>query len=156
VKTPALADLAAVVIPSETTRNQAVALESTVLSYLHTARGRKKSLKLLSADGEMCDLSEQLADLLVQTAAILARGDAVVVNALARELSTTEAATLLGMSRPTFIRLLDDGSLPYRRVGSHRRVDLKQVMAYRQQLLERQRQAYVQLMQASDELGIEE
>lgn len=45
------------------------------------------------------------------------------------ELSTTEAARLLGMSRPTFINLVESGAVPYRWVGSHRRMSKSAVLA---------------------------
>jgi excisionase family DNA binding protein len=149
-------DSTGVVVPTAATRQRAVAVESTVVGYLRQKRGRKNALKLLSADGEMCDLTDQMADLLAQMAAIMARGDAVVVNALSRELSTTEAATLLGMSRPTLIRLLEEGALPHRKVGSHRRVDIKDVLEFRRRRLDQQRAAYAELMRANDEFGITE
>jgi excisionase family DNA binding protein len=152
----AIVDPKAVVVPTEATRRNADAVEATILRYLRDKHASRKSLKLLSADGEICDLPSQMVDLLAQMAAILARGDAVAVNALSRELSTTEAATLLGMSRPTFIRLLDQGELPYRMVGSHRRVDLKQVLDLRWRRLEQQRQKYAELMRESDALGMTE
>jgi excisionase family DNA binding protein len=149
-------DANTVVVPTDRTRQRAVALESRMAEYLRQKRGRKDALKLLSADGELCDLPDQMADLLAQMAAIMARGDAVVVNALSRELSTTEAAVLLGMSRPTLIRLLETGAIPHRMVGTHRRVDLKQVLEFRRKRLDQQRKAYAELMRENDALGIVE
>lgn len=149
-------DATAVVVPTDTTRDRAGAVNVKVAEYLRGKRTRGNALKLLSADGELCDLPDQMADLLAQMAAILARGDAVVVEALTRELSTTEAAALLGMSRPTLIKLLDAGELPYHLVGTHRRVDLERVLEFRRRRLEQQRAAYADLMRQSDDLGITE
>jgi excisionase family DNA binding protein len=60
------------------------------------------------------------------------------------------------MSRPTLIRLLDTGQIPSHRVGTHRRVQLLDVIAYRRERLRQQRKAYEDLMLESDALGIEE
>lgn len=46
------------------------------------------------------------------------------------ELSTTAAAALLGMSRPTLINLLDAGEIPFRWVGSHRRITRAAALAH--------------------------
>jgi excisionase family DNA binding protein len=66
-----------------------------------------------------------------------ARGQSVVLSAEDAqdegELSTTEAATELGMSRPTLINLLDEGHIGYRMVGSHRRIPRGEIAAYRKE-----------------------
>ena len=65
----------------------------------------------------------------------VADGQAVAVHTLeAQEVSTTQAAQLLGISRPTLIDLLDRESVPYRMVGTHRRVSLSEVLALRVRL----------------------
>ncbi|MEV6347075.1 helix-turn-helix domain-containing protein [Actinoplanes sp. NPDC051851] len=56
-----------------------------------------------------------VVDLLAQVCDTLRRGDGVVVSEIARELTTSEAARLLGVSRPTLIGLLDNGAIACRR-----------------------------------------
>jgi excisionase family DNA binding protein len=86
----------------------------------------------------------------------LGQGDEVVVGAASRELSTSEAARALGMSRPTLVRLLDAGELPSRKVGSHRRVRTADVLTFRRHQMQQRRKAYEDLMLASDALRLDE
>jgi excisionase family DNA binding protein len=49
---------------------------------------------------------------------------------MAKELSSGELASLLGVSRQYAVRLLDEGRLPFRRVGNRRRVRLSDAVCY--------------------------
>ena len=93
-------------------------------------------------------------DLLRQVSAILDRGDGVVVSEVARELTTSEAARMLGVSRPTLISLIDKGEIKSHKVGTHRRVALGDVLTYRRRRISQQREAYEALMAEQDDLGI--
>jgi len=97
-----------------------------------------------------------VVDLLLQVCAVLDRGDGVVVSEVKRELTTSEAARVLGVSRPTLIGLLDKGEIKSHKVGTHRRVALEDVLAHRRRRIEHQRKAYEALMAEQDELGIYE
>lgn len=97
---------------------------------------------------------ELVIDLLRQIGAALGRGDGVVVSEIARELTTSEAARVLGISRPTLTSLLDKGEISYHRVGTHRRVALQDVLAYRRHRIAQQHARYEALMAEQDKLGI--
>lgn len=62
----------------------------------------------------------------------LAAGRSVTVLGGEEEISPREAAELLGVSRPFAARLLDEGRIPSRRVGTHRRTCVRDVLAYRE------------------------
>lgn len=68
------------------------------------------------------------------------RGLAVSVIPQSQILTTQQAAELLGISRPTLIRLLDAMRLPYQQVGTHRRLLLEDVLRYREERREAQYQ----------------
>ncbi len=60
------------------------------------------------------------------------------------ELTTQQAARLIGVSRPTLIRLLDTGAVAYRRTNGthgHRRISRRDALAYLRADLQRRRQA---------------
>ncbi len=84
----------------------------------------------------------------------MSQGNAVSVVSLEAELTTQQAADLLNVSRPFVVKLLDDGVLPHRMVGSHRRVQLKEVLEYKQRTMEQRREALRELTQLSQEMGL--
>jgi len=77
-------------------------------------------------------LSPLVARLLRASVHELLEGHAVTLVPTEQELSTVEAAGLLGVSRPFLIsHLLETGDLPHRRVGTHRRIALTDVLTYK-------------------------
>jgi excisionase family DNA binding protein len=92
--------------------------------------------------------------LLVTILAEMAAGNAVRLIPHHAELTTQEAAELLNVSRPFVVKLLDEGQIPSRLVGKHRRLLFKDVMVYRDEHY-RARSAVLDRMAAIDqELGL--
>ena len=59
-------------------------------------------------------------------------GSSILLLAEAKPLTTQEAAHFLGVSRQFVVRLLEDGEIPFHKVGSHRRVTYKDLVSYQQ------------------------
>lgn len=88
----------------------------------------------ISGTAEEIRLPPSAAKLLIDGLAELAKGHDVRLLPVHAELTTQEAADLLNLSRQYVVRLLDDGKIPSHKVGTHRRVRVADVMAYKQTL----------------------
>lgn len=84
----------------------------------------------------------------------LANGSAVTVAPIHMELTTQQAADILGVSRPYFVQLLEGGKIPFRRPHNHRRVKLQDVLTYKEQEDTLRLQALDELAQMSQDLGL--
>ncbi|KQO59739.1 excisionase family DNA-binding protein [Curtobacterium sp. Leaf261] len=88
---------------------------------------------LLGPDGRQVPLPMEVYEILEHVVAAMSANQAITVAPLGQQLTTQTAADLLGISRPTLIKLLDQRELPYDRpTGSrHRRIRLADLLAYR-------------------------
>ncbi len=86
----------------------------------------------MEGQAEAVVLTRELTEALRALLAPLAQGKMVRVVPLEAELTTQEAAEILGVSRPHLIRLLESGKIPYRKVGTHRRIRVEDLLAYRE------------------------
>lgn len=87
---------------------------------------------LLGPDGEQVSLPEEVYRVLRQVAEAMREGNAISVAPTGLLLTTQEAADFLGVSRPTVVKLLEDGAIPFERPNRHRRVQLKELLAYQE------------------------
>lgn len=111
--------------------------------------------KTLRMDGHSLELTPELVGILRQLLEPLARGEPVRIFPLEAELSTQQAAEILGVSRPHLIRLLEEGKIPHRKVGTHRRVQAKDVFDYLEASKKRGRELLDQLITESQTLGLD-
>lgn len=110
--------------------------------------------RLRGPRGEDIEVPACLFAVLADVVAHLRRGDGVAVVPYHRELTTQQAADLLNISRPYLVRLLDEGRIPYRRLGTHRRLKLGDVVAYKERRDAERRAALDDLAALSQEAGM--
>lgn len=96
-------------------------------------------LSLVTPDGRAFKLIGELRNVLAHASEALSQGQAVTLEPRHAVLSTQEAADLLGVSRPTLVKLLESGEITFTKPGRHRRVNLEDLLAYQNELREHRR-----------------
>ncbi|MCO6559131.1 MAG: helix-turn-helix domain-containing protein [Bifidobacterium sp.] len=97
---------------------------------------------------EAMPLTNELVEALINVSNQLSRGKAVVISPLNTLLTTQECADMLGMSRPTFVKILEHGDIPFEKVGRHRRILLTDLENYA-------KQRHAEFIKEFDELSAE-
>ncbi len=95
----------------------------------------------LTTGTESAALPEPVRRVLLDVLQNLSRGTAVTVAPHRTVLTTQEAADILGITRPTLVRLLEAGDIPFTTPGRHRRVQLTDVLAYQRRLRSQRQRA---------------
>jgi excisionase family DNA binding protein len=125
------------------------------LSSRQLAPFSNRPLKVRIADTrETVELPAVAVRLLVDLLTAMAEGHAVTLMPVHAELTTQQAADLLGVSRPFLVKQLTDNVIPYRKVGTHRRILYRDLMRYQQQVDERRLEALAELAQQAQELDL--
>ena len=94
-------------------------------------RLQKTSAKLVGPDGKSQVLPNNVYSFLCQWLADLTAGSSVTILQNNAHLTTMEASKMLGMSRQFLVNLLTKGEIPFIKIGTHRRVYARDLLAYK-------------------------
>lgn len=122
-------------------------LDSTLRSARFIASTGKHGCS--APDGEMIGIPASAFEALVVDA--MSKGQTIVLAPQEEELTSQQAADLLRVSRPHLIQLLDEGEIPFHRVGTHRHIRLEDILAYRRKRSEDRRAKLDELTRLSED-----
>jgi excisionase family DNA binding protein len=88
---------------------------------------------LVGPNGNKQPIPAEVHALFLRVLQVLQSGKAISIVPYMQELTTQDAAHLLGVSRQYLVRLLDSGGVPFHKVGTHRRIYLRDLLQYRQE-----------------------
>lgn len=91
-----------------------------------------------------------LADILKE----ISMGNPVSVVPVAAEFTTQAAAGILGCSRPHIVKLLEEGHIPFTKVGKHRRIKFEDLISYKKDMKAKQKAAIIEIMEADEKDGL--
>ncbi len=119
------------------------------------ARRRPRRIHIRPADGdEEVVVPESAFRLFVELLELMVKGSAVTVVPVNAELTTQQAADLLNVSRPFLVGLLEQGTIPFRRVGNRRRVPMRDLLAFKERDDQARRAVADELAAEAQELGL--
>lgn len=127
----------AIPVPAPTPRQSRQAQES--MRRLAPYTGRELTVEITRRGRrEAITLPASAVQLLVELLTQMAAGSAVTLLPVQAQLTTQQAADLLGVSRPFIVKQIKQGQLPSRKIGAHRRILLSDLLAYKARI-DRQR-----------------
>lgn len=115
---------------------------------------RRRPRRFTLPDGTTVRLPKAAVDGLIEMLDAVAHGEDATVVRTPSEVTTQQAATLLNVSRPTIVKLIDEDTLPARMVGSHRRILLSDLLAYRDKIVAERRAILDQMTRDAEDLGL--
>jgi len=84
----------------------------------------------------------------------MGQGKLISLVPISTEVTTQAAAEILGCSRPHLVKLLEEGKIPFVKVGKHRRIKFDDIMKHRKQMKEQQKQNIIDIMNSDEETGL--
>jgi len=109
--------------------------------------------RIVGPMGESTPVPETVLLALERVVELLGRGDAITVIPVGKDLTTQQAADLLNVSRQYLVRLVDDGRISCIRTGKHRRIRVRDLLAFKRKRDRERRAALGELTHISEELG---
>ena len=131
-------------------------LSSQELSAVMEINGEAQPLSVVDKSGHthVVQVPSSALQLMIEILTQLGQGNSVSITPIHAELTTQEAADMLGMSRPTLINLLDAEKMPYSRRGNRRKVAYADLISYKNALQQKRLKALAELSELDQEIGM--
>jgi excisionase family DNA binding protein len=137
--------------PSDEDRK--IAAESSRQLAALIGKGEEAQLRVIDGD-EVITVPISAMRMLVDILAHMADGETMALIPQHAELTTQQAADFLNVSRPFFVKLLEEGKLEFHKVGSHRRVYFRDLIAYKEHSMGERRKALDKLAKQAQDLNM--
>lgn len=85
---------------------------------------------------------------------VTGQGNPISIIPVATEMTTQASAEFLGCSRPHLVKLLENGEIPFTKVGKHRRVKFEDLSAYKNKKRAEREALLIEMMQDDESLGL--
>ena len=109
---------------------------------------------VMGQETETIELPRSVVGLLMRILTEMSEGNAVTLMPIHAELTTQQAASILGVSRPFLVKQMRENLIPYRRIGTHRRVRFQDLMEYKHRIDSDRAKVLEQLAAQAQELNM--
>ena len=140
-------------LPSEADAALAEQSSRTLSAYVSSTQNAAVLVKK-GKKQEQVEIPAQALRLLVDILTQMSEGNAITLVPIHHELSTQEAANLLNVSRPYLVGLLEEGKIPFKKVGNKRRMLAQDVLAYKIKIDEARLKTLAKLTEESQKLNM--
>ena len=123
------------------------------VSQLALVPTKRRTPTLIDANGKELELPEEMLALLSFVMKAWKHGQGITVTVQSQLVTTQEAADLIGCSRQHVVSLMDSGALPGRKIGTHRRIKLEDVLRFIHDEDKRRDQAIDELVALTEEMS---
>lgn len=117
-------------ITSQPNRLDPSTIDREELDKVFAAFSQPGHVAFVDKDGNRTEIPEPIYHHLMRIARMMQRGQAIVMLPENETFTTQAAANYLGMSRQFLVNLLEEGEIPHHKVGSHRRISFKDLLAF--------------------------
>ena len=134
--------------------------QSTAFESYNVLQAVLKDIKVKSPEIEIEKTRKKIKvplkalKLLAKILKAMGDGKPISIVPIAAEMTTQAAAEFLGCSRPHLVKLLQEGKIPFTKIGKHRRVKFEDVANYKDQMKKEQEALIIQMMKSDEESGL--
>ncbi len=141
-----------------TKSDQKIALSSIEIlskSGVEAAKNKSNVVKLkIQGSDELVSIPLKALKLLTSILSNMAEGKSIALMPTTAEVTTQQAAEILNVSRPHVIKILEKGEIPYKKVGSHRRILLQDILTYESTFKKKRRKQLNNLASEAQKLNL--
>lgn len=146
---------AALKLPDEEAAEQAREALRVLTALPSPSKSKSVELKTAGTEDQVSiSVPREAFDLFVEILGQMSLGNAVTIVPVHAELTTQQAADLLNVSRPHLVQLLETQKLPFRKVGTHRRIRAEDLITYKRIEEARRKEALDELTAEAEQLGL--
>lgn len=145
-------NLHSIAIENPNKRDIGVAKKSSMM--LESVQLRKTSPAYLNIENKTVELPEPAVKLLLEIINQIAEGHTLTLVPEHAHLTTQEAADLLNVSRPFFVKLLESGEMPFQKVGNRRRILIDDVVQYKKKIHQKRTKILQELVDQAQDLNM--
>ena len=139
---------------SEREREMARIAQRYIMEALDHSRAAAITLTTDTGEHPTVDVPPAALKLIGQLLGAMSEGRPITLMPAKREFSTVEAANFLNVSRPFVIKEIEEGRLPHRKVGTHRRVAFEDLLEYARKMRENQASALERMADDARKVGL--